>query len=79
MVASLWPSTPAAPPVLPLRLKGSFEHVQSQPLTIQTPEPILRLRFGFPIERHLKGPNFIRGFYLGRPSHPRVLSFPATH
>jgi len=35
--------------------------------------------FGFPIERDLKLPNFVRGFYPGCPGHPRVLRFASPH
>ena len=40
---------------------------------------MLRLGFGFPIERDLQRPNFVRGSYLGCPSHPRVLRSASTH
>jgi hypothetical protein len=62
-----------------LCLQGRFEHVQAQQLPIQTPEPIFRCCLGFPIERDLKLPNFIRGYYPGCPGHPRVLRFASTH
>ena len=51
---------PSVPAVLPLRLQGRVEHVQTQQFPIQTPKPILRLGFSFPIERDLKLPNLDR-------------------
>ena len=79
MEASLSPSTPACPAVAPLRFQGRVQHVPAQQLPVQTPEPILRLCFGFPIERDLKLPNFVRGCYPGCPGHPRCLRFASPH
>ena len=42
-----------------------FQNVLARQLAIQTPEPILRLRLCFPIERSLQLPNFFRGYYSG--------------
>jgi hypothetical protein len=67
------------PAIALLHGQGGFEHVLAQQLPIQTPEPIPRFCFGFPIERDLKLPNFVRGCYPGRPGHPRVLRFASPH
>src|ERR1039458_9296871 len=63
------------PTIADLCFQCPFQHLPPQQFAIQTPEPILRLGFGFPIQRDLKLPNFVWGYYPGCPGHPRVLGF----
>jgi hypothetical protein len=56
---------------------AAFEHGQPQQFAIQTPEPILRLRFGFPIERRFEASELYPGFLSGSPQpSPRPFASP---
>src|SRR6266704_3041270 len=68
-----------SPIISELPVQCSFQHIYSQQFPVETPEPIFRTGFCFPIERDLKLPNFIRGYYPGCPGHPRVLRFASSH
>src|SRR5437667_7935414 len=68
------------PRVLPKRRKEVPQKMKKSSASLKTHRHLaIAPGFCFPIERDLKLPNFVRGYYPGCPGHPRVLRFASSH
>jgi hypothetical protein len=85
MFPSLWrrgygvqafPVHPRYAPVLGDGSQGCVQHLPAHHLSLPAPKPPLRLGLGFSIERNLKLPNFIRGYYPVWPAIPVAFAPP---